>query len=156
MEKEKKQEFVNRITQSNRSALVVVLYDITIEYIKGGKIKIQNQEEAFKEELYKARECVKELLGALDFNYEISKELARLYLYVNRCVTKSIAKKDLEELDHALYVLEHLRESFEEIAKEDTSECLMGNTQEVYAGLTYGKEKLNESLSSQNNRGFLA
>lgn len=156
MKKEKKQEFVNRITQANRSALVVVLYDITIEYIKDAKTKIQNNKEDYKEELYKARECVKELLGALDFTYEISKELSRLYLYVNRCVTKAIAKKDAEGLDSALYVLEHLRESFAEIAKKDTSECLMGNTQEVYAGLTYGKEQLNESLSGQDNRGFLA
>ena len=156
MRKEKKQEFVNRITRANRSALVVVLYDITIEYIQDAKVGIQTQKKDYKEELYKARECVKELLGALDFTYDISKELSRLYLYVNRCVTKAIAKSDIEELDHALYVLEHLRESFAEIAKDDTSECLMGNTQEVYAGLTYGKEQLNESLSGQDNRGILA
>ena len=75
MRKEKKQEFVNRITRANRSALVVVLYDITIEYIQDAKVGIQTQKKDYKEELYKARECVKELLGALDFTYDISKEL---------------------------------------------------------------------------------
>lgn len=37
-----------------------------------------------------------------------------------------------------------MKESFEEIAKQDTSGPVMENSQQVYAGLTYGKGSLNE------------
>ncbi|OYO98714.1 flagellar protein FliS, partial [Lachnotalea glycerini] len=45
--------------------------------------------------------------------------------------------------------------AFTEVAKKDDSPVLMGNTQQVYAGLTYGKGSLTESFSNQgSNRGF--
>ena len=49
-----------------------------------------------------------------------------------------------------------LKAAFEEVAKQDTSEPLMENTQQVYAGLTYGKGSLNEVLMSRDeyNRGY--
>ena len=44
-----------------------------------------------------------------------------------------------------------------EVAKQDTSEPLMHNTQQVYAGMTYGKEQLNENFQeSDTSRGFFA
>ena len=51
-----------------------------------------------------------------------------------------------------------LHESFEKIAQEDTSETVMKNSQQVYAGLTYGKGTLNEVFMNPNeaSRGFKA
>ena len=44
-----------------------------------------------------------------------------------------------------------------ELEKYDTSEVLMGNTQKVYAGLTYGKYSLNEDITALSmNRGLMA
>ena len=53
-------------------------------------------------------------------------------------------------------VMTKLKEAFEEVAKQDTSGPLMENTQQVYAGLTYGKGSLNEVLISgdEYNRGY--
>ena len=40
------------------------------------------------------------------------------------------------------------------LRNDKNSGAVMGNAQEVYAGLTYGKGTLNESTISQSNRGF--
>lgn len=156
MNSEKKQEFSARVATANRSGLVVILYDMILEYITEAEEFLQKEEaENFKGELEKARECVKELVSALDMQYQLSTELARLYLYVNRTLTKSIVKKEKAELDSAKNVIAGLRESFVEVAKQDNSPALMQNAQEIYAGITYGKHSLNENLSDQGGeRGF--
>ena len=158
MNKEKKQEFTVRITNANRSELVVILYDMILTYLEEGKafLKAGKQEE-FCEEVKKAQDCVKELLSALDKQYEIASELAKLYLYVNRTFVKIMVKPEEELIASAENVIKGLRESFQEIAKQDESSVLMGNAQEIYAGLTYGKNSLNENLSDEGgSRGFLA
>lgn len=156
MNSEKKQEFSARVATANRSALVVILYDMILEYITEAEAFFQRGDlENFKGELEKARECVKELVSALDMQYQLSTDLARLYLYVNRTLTRSIVKKEKKELDSARNVIAGLRESFAEVAKQDNSPTLMKNAQEIYAGITYGKHSLNENLSDQGGeRGF--
>lgn len=158
MDNIKKQEFTARITNANRSGLVVILYDMILEYIGEAECCIQKEDSTgFVSELEKARECVKELVSALDMQYEVSRDLARLYLYVNRTITRSIVKKEKAELDSAKNVMAGLRESFAKVAEQDDSPVLMGNAQEIYAGLTYGKNSLNENLSDGGtNRGFFA
>ena len=51
-----------------------------------------------------------------------------------------------------------LLESFEEVARQDESGPVMENTQQIYAGLTYGKDSLNEVFlqGDENSRGFRA
>ena len=52
-------------------------------------------------------------------------------------------------------MIQELKESYEKISMEDTSAPIMENAQTIYAGLTYGKDSLNVSLSDQGtNRGF--
>ena len=53
-------------------------------------------------------------------------------------------------------VMGKLKEAFQEVAKQDYSAPVMKNTQQVYAGLTYGKGSLNEVLLTGNdsNRGY--
>lgn len=158
MNNEKKQEFTVRITNANRSELVVVLYDMILTYIEEARDYLkEDKAELFCDEIKKAQECIRELLSALDMQYEISSELARLYLYVSRTMTRSLVKADGELLTGAESVIKGLRESFQEVAKQDNSPALMGNTQEIYAGLTYGKDSLNENLSDEGGfRGFFA
>lgn len=156
MDKEKKQEFTVRITNANRSELVVILYDMILTYLEEGKAYLKKgNKEQFCEELKKAQNCVKELISALDKQYEIASELARLYLYVNRTLAKVMIKPEEELMVSAENVIKGLRESFVQVAKQDDSSVLMGNAQEIYAGLTYGKNSLNENLSDEGaSRGF--
>lgn len=156
MNSEKKQEFTARITNANRSELVVILYDMIFTYIEDAEnFHLQDEKKLCVEELEKARECVKELITALDMQYEISAELSKLYLFVSRSLTRCIVKYDEELLQSVKRIMDKLREGFREVAKTDDSPVLMKNTQEIYAGLTYGKNSLNENLADEGaSRGF--
>lgn len=156
MNSEKKQEFTARITSANRSELVVILYDMILAYIEEAEMFLKQEEKKlYSEELGKARECIKELLSALDMQYEISSQLSRLYLYANRSITRCMGKPDEELLQSVKNVITKLRGAFYEVAKQDDSPVLMGNTQEIYAGLTYGRTSLNENLADEgSSRGF--
>ena len=54
--------------------------------------------------------------------------------------------------------MEQLLPSFREVAKQDTSEAVMKNVQQIYAGLTYGRGSLNETIGVDigKKRGFEA
>ena len=106
----------------------------------------------------RAKGLINELLRSLDMQYTISHYLRHLYNYAYGELCQSVAKRQPEQMDHASNVLEGLLPSFEEIAKQDDSEAVMKNVQSIYAGLTYGKGKLNESLGMgvPFNRGYEA
>lgn len=158
MNKEKISDFTLRITQSNRSQLVVVIYDMTIEYLDDAIEYFKSDKvEEFLEASKKARACIYELMSSLDTKYPISADLMQLYLYMSKLIIKSIAKKNPQDFEAMKRMIKNLSEAFSQIAKQDMSEPLMKNTQQVYAGLTYGKGTLEEGFSNQNfNRGFQA
>jgi flagellar protein FliS len=156
MKRDKISEFTLRITQSNRSQLVLVIYDMILEYIKEAEEYNElNKVEEFIDETKKARACVHELMSVLDTKYPISIELMQLYVYINKLLIKSIIKRQPQDFDAIKRMIHTLSEAFHEVAKQDHSKALMENTQQVYAGLTYGKGTLTESFSNQgSNRGF--
>lgn len=159
MEKERLQEYATRVTQANRSELVVVIYEAILASIKEGKESLaENDIEQTRKEITRARELITELMGSLDLQYEISHYLRQLYIYAGRELCQGIANRDPEQFDHASRIFEKLLPSFQEVAKQDDSEAVMKNAQTIYAGLTYGRGTLNETLGTavDVNRGFEA
>ncbi|MBO5489434.1 MAG: flagellar protein FliS [Eubacterium sp.] len=159
MDKERLQEYATRVTQANRSELVVIIYEAAIASIKEGKKDLSEDNlVAARTEVERAKGLINELLRSLDMQYTISHYLRHLYNYAYGELCQSVAKRQPEQMDHASNVLEGLLPSFEEIAKQDDSEAVMKNVQSIYAGLTYGKGKLNESLGMgvPFNRGYEA
>ena len=155
MTKEQKQEYTLRITRANRSRLIVIVYELALSYLDTAiKAFDDDDQEIFKNNASYAGKCVGDLLEALDFNYEPSYPLMRIYVFISKEISLAPIKKDKEGLVVARRLLAKLKKSFDDIAKEDDSAPLMSNTQEVYAGLTYGKGSLNESVESASNRGF--
>lgn len=156
MKQEKIQEYTLRITQSSRTQLVVIIYELILEYVEEAReCRKEADMEGFEEALEKASGFIKELIGALDFQYEISRQLVNLYLYANRCLTAARRTKQTEELKGVEIVIKGLKKSFETIAETDTSGPIMKNTQEVYEGFTYGKDSRNQVFQhGEENRGF--
>ena len=156
MKKEKLQEYTLRITQSNRTQLVVVIYEIILTYIEDARESHKAADwEEFAEAIEKASGFVKELVSALDFQYEISRQLCSLYLYSNKCLNTARRTKNVEELKGIEIVINGLKESFETIAETDKSEAVMKNTQAVYEGFTYGKDSRNQVFQNgESSRGF--
>lgn len=157
MEKSKIQEFTLRISQSNRSQLVVILYEMFFTYLEDAKFAIQQEnKEEFRKNVKLAQPVLWELMEALDFKYPISTELMNLYRFVNKTLNQALFKLEEKELEVGILVMKNLYTSFVEVSKTDSSPALMGNTQQLYAGLTYGKGSLNENFqdSATGPRGF--
>ena len=76
---------------------------------------------------------------------------------MERTLARAMYEQKADTIHAAGNVMRHLQDSFVQLAKEDVSAPLMGNAQQVTAGLTYGKGKLNESMGDMEiNRGFFA
>ena len=159
MNKEAQKDFARRITQANRTELLVVTYDILLSEInEAEKEHAAGNIEEYRVLMKSAQRFLGELMSTLDFTYPISRELLRLYEYVQRLLVKSDVSGIPCEFDSVRNVINRLRNAFAKVAEGDDSEPLMANTQSVFAGLTYGKGTLNETDIDPNatNRGFLA
>lgn len=157
MKQEQMKDFTRRISQCNRGGMIVVIYDIIFAYINDAEESYRTDDyEGFRENLQKAQRGVDVLMQALNFQYEISGNLYSLYVFAKEAMAKAIVKKALEHLEEAKMVLKELYEAFVEAAKQDHSMPLMQNTQQVYAGITYGKTDLTETFQDETSRGFFA
>lgn len=156
MTKELKQEYTLKITQANKSELIVILYEMLLLYLEEAEQGHEKEDKAgFRDGIRKARGCLKELMASLHFEYEPAMNLLQLYLYANRELAKADIRNSVEELQHVKMVMNKLHDAYEKLSEQDVSGPVMANTQTVYAGLTYGKNSLTESLADQgSNRGF--
>ena len=150
--------FTRRITSANKSEIIVIIYDIIEENLALAKKALaEGDRETYRNEIKQAISFVKELLVSLDMKYEVSKNLASLYIYVSRCLNFALVSGKKEEIKAAEKVLRKLGDSFREVAKTDESKPVMENTQRVYAGITYGRGlDLDETLvaPAMESRGF--
>ena len=152
MEKEKLNAYAARVSQANRSELVVIMYEAFLDSVKEGDAQMkQGDMPACRREIERARGLLTELMGSSFY-------LRRLYIYSYHELCQGMALRDSERFAHATHVMERLLPSFREVAKQDTSEAVMKNVQQIYAGLTYGRGSLNETIGVDigKNRGFEA
>lgn len=158
MKQEQIKDFTRRISQANRSGLVVIVYDIIFACLDEAEECLNaGNYEGFKQEIRRAGAGIDRLIRTLDFQYDVSKELYPLYVFAKESMAKAVIKKSLEETGAAKAVLMNLYAAFLEIANQDQSKPLMQNTQQVYAGITYGKNDLTEIFQvPETSRGFLA
>lgn len=156
MTKEQKKEYTLKITQANKSEIIVLIYEIALIYLEESEEALEKKETgAFRIATRNVQKCIGQLMESLNFDYEISNNLLELYCYANREIMKAVMKKEPEYLLNARKVIANLLEAFREVSAQDKTEAVMSNTQTVYAGLTYGKNSLNESIQEEgSSRGF--
>ncbi|MBE5966567.1 MAG: flagellar protein FliS [Lachnospiraceae bacterium] len=158
MQKEAIQAFTARITQASKSELIVILYEMILTEIKEAEEAFEREDlEAFDKDLKQAQKYLGELMAALDYRYKLAYNLSSLYQYVNKRIITAMIQRKPDSLESAVSVLQKLLTGFEGVSKEDTSGPMMRNTQQLYAGLTYGKGTLNETYIDPNDRsrGFI-
>lgn len=154
MTKDKIRDYSMRISQTSKTGLVVIMYDIVVEYIIEAKVHfLQNEKEEFRRSLKKAENIVQRLASSLDMKYELSSQLMSIYIFANKALIRAAMRYDTSELSRIAAMFRKLKESFKAIEQYDTSGPVMENVQQVYAGMTYSKSSLNESIYN-NDRGF--
>ncbi len=77
---------------------------------------------------------------------------------MNKVLAAAVWRKEENDLGTAKSVINKLLSAYREVAKQDDSSPMMDNTQQIYAGLTYGKRQLNETCISadEGKRGYRA
>ena len=164
MKKDDIQTFSYRISQANRTDLVVITLDMAIQYIKDAK---EDQDiNSYRQNLRNAKRVIDLLVSSLDMSYDISSQLFDVYMVVERYIISAGSRRPEPEGSTAGYMrllescermLTMLRKSFYEVSKMDDSTPLMQNTQLVYAGLTYSNGGgASEMLDAGANRGYKA
>ncbi len=156
MTKEKKSEYTLRISQANKTGLIVILYEITIDYVEESIAAASAGDNgAMRLSAENASRCVEEMQNNLHFEYELAKTLKQLYLYMKKQLRAAYISDDVSGLEDVLIKLKGLRDSYMKIADTDTSGPVMENTQKVLTGMTYSKTRvLNELTNECGNRGF--
>ena len=158
MKKEDIQEFTRRISQSNGSGLTVITYEILFAYMNDAREAYEkNEKEKFKQSIRMGQKSIQELIDTLNFSYDLAKELYQLYVFCKEQLAVAMYKYSTEEIDVAERLMRKMYVSFEKVAKSDNSAPIMQNTQQVYAGYTYGKSDVVENYQGlDKSRGFLA
>lgn len=159
MRKELIQEFSMRVTQASRSELIVIMYEIILKDMEYAKeVFAEGDTATYEKELAHAGRFVNELMASLDYSIGISYHLMSLYIFANKQLTAAKVQKQPELLDGVAEIFEKLLAGYRKVSEEDTSGPVMKNTQQVYAGLTYGRGTLNEMYVNMNEskRGFMA
>ncbi len=151
MTDEKKKEFTLKITQANRTRIVVLTYELALTYIEDAKNAADREE--FTRGVQHAKSCIDQLRGVLDYSQEIALYLYRIYNYVSLVLDRAMIRNNAELLDEAAGLLSKLHDAFDKIAEEDHSAPEMKNIETVYSGLTYGRSGIQENVAS-GNRGF--
>lgn len=158
MTDEQKQLFTRRITNANKTEMIVILYEMVLIYVKdaGKALDIQDTE-SFHKEIKNAKACLKELQNSLNFENETAMNYFEVYLFLRRELSKADISCNKTALDNVCGIIGEMHETYRKLSEADTSRPVMENAQTVYAGLTYGKNSLNESLAGQDiDRGFRA
>jgi flagellar protein FliS len=159
MTKDLIQAYTARVTQASKTEMVVIMYELILMDIEAANTAFQKDDiTVFVKEIKHAQKCLSELMSTLNYKYQISYDLMSLYIYVNKILIHAFFNKKADSLSTADSILRKLMTGFEGICKEDTSGPVMQNTQQLYAGLTYGKGTLNEVFIDprEQNRGFRA
>ena len=78
------------------------------------------------------------------------------YRFIYGKLVRSEVRRQPDELDRCVQMVDDLRVGFVHLHELDNEGAVMQNVHQVYAGLTYGKGTLNESIPGVNyeKRGY--
>jgi len=98
--------------------LVLMLYDGCIKNLKLARIYIEekNSQDA-NNVIIKAQAIITELMKGLDFNYEISNQLYKLYEYINWDLINANIHKDIGKINSCLELVEDMRSTWDQAIK---------------------------------------
>ena len=83
MDKESKKIYTTRISQANRSELVVIIYELMLGSLTEAKEALDREDfDTADVELKRAQGFLCELRGSLDFQFPVSYRLVSLYRYM--------------------------------------------------------------------------
>ena len=80
-----------KISQANKTELIVIMYEMAIKYIDDGLESLSNNNiEEYRLNLKRSKAVINELTSVLDMSYVISYELRSLYIFINNVLVRKL------------------------------------------------------------------
>ena len=87
MKKDEIQTFSYRISQANKTQLIVIMYDMAIQYVSDAienNYETQSEKDEYESDVVQVKRVVDSLVTSLDMQYEVSVQLYNIYLVMQR------------------------------------------------------------------------
>ncbi|MCL1884566.1 MAG: flagellar protein FliS [Defluviitaleaceae bacterium] len=164
-----KSAYTLRISQASPAGLVVINFELIIEFLNEAETTASSDKEAFRTAVSKAKSGIEELIQSLDFDVPVSHDFYEIYNYSYKLLcdihfssdTEAACSAVKEAREHLSVLLEGWRETAE---KADAEAAELGENSpksdgvpKIYTGLTYGKNGMaNEYIDENKDRGYMA
>ncbi|MFU0800391.1 MAG: flagellar export chaperone FliS [Xylanivirga thermophila] len=108
--------------------LTLMLYNGCIKFTKQAIVAIQKQDmQCANTAILKAQDIVSELMGSLDMQYDISKDLMAIYDFIVTSLIDANIKKDENVLKEVLELMTELRDTWGQAIKITRKQRYRGN-----------------------------
>lgn len=157
MTQEQKQEFTRRISQENHSGLILVLCDIFHTYGNDAIAAYEADDRmAYLQNIGQARRAMQELIDCFSKEDPLGRKVIAILRFIYGKLVRSEVRRQPDELERCVQMVDDLRVGFVHLHELDNEGAVMQNVHQVYAGLTYGKGMLNESVQGVDygTRGY--
>lgn len=153
-----KEDYVARISTASRLQLVIINFEIIIDYINESKNYIGTKSKEFDFNITKARQFLMQLICNLNMEYNLSYDLKNIYNFIDYELAKYLFNEKVEIANDCINILSEILNSFKYIEKNEKDKSpIMKTPTKIFAGLTYDKNgKLDEFVNTDINRGFKA
>ena len=157
-----KSAYMLRISQANPAQLVVINFELILEFLAAAEAAIGTDE--FLTYVQKAKSGLEQLIDALDLSVSISHDFYEIYKYnYKRLSDVSFTKDNLaaqEVVSEAKELMSTLLEGWKKVAESDAANAespVASDAPKVYTGLTYGKGgQAEEYIAEDTGRGYMA
>lgn len=151
-----KQDFTLKITQATPVSMITILYEIVSVYLEDAQeAAAQKDRHKFIAACHHIQDCMKELTASVNREVEPAGALLSLYRYIHKQTIEAIISFSGDPLEEPVKIINRLHEAYLKAETMGSFEPVMQNTQQIYAGLTYGRNSQMESMEMvDSNRGF--
>lgn len=106
----------NAVLTASPGELTLMLYNGCLKFLNQAKKAVQDKNiEAKHINLSKAQNIISELIVTLNFDYPISKDMRRLYDYMNRRLMEANIKNDTEIIIEVEGLVTEFRDAWKEV-----------------------------------------
>jgi len=138
-----------KIMSASPLQLIIIMYEQFLELIPDIKRNIEKKSAAAMEpDSERAQAIIDELINALDFDVEMSKDLGAIYFYVRNRILEANIRFDAAIWDDIESVVRPLYEGFKEaerqLGPEINKPAISAGSPSIVAGITYGQNSLKE------------
>ncbi len=105
----------NAVFTATPEELTLMLYDGCIKFMNMAKYHIENGNiQKSHESLIRAQNIIYELIGTLDYKYEIASNFRKLYDFVLSRLIDANLRKEVKPIEEALEIVTELRNTWKE------------------------------------------